>query len=469
MRPRPILTAVLLIILLALPQRSARADIAPPKMPPGTTLLPGEEQTRVRMVAETVTLAISTDPADPKGTIARTDAVFTMRNVGAAEEKMAVRFPLSFFDGSSDGRDAFPEIPSIAASVDGKRVPTRRELQPPFNTQPFGSTRSEIPWSVFNVAFPPSQDVTVQVTYTVKGYGYYPQVIFDYILETGAAWNGTIGSVDIIVSLPYEASESNILLHESDRATISTPGGVVGGNEVRWHYADLQPTATDNFEVILVAPSVWESVLKDANTVMQNPKDGETWGMLAKGYKQAALLPKGWTRDDPAGQTLIEQSANAYQKCLALLPKDPLWHYGYADLLFWHYYFDFYSRRIPDTQGLLPRALTELQSTLALDPHNAQAKDLLLSIQMAVPQSVQENGGQYAFLALTATPAMPTPYPEILTDTPPAAPTANSDCAVADDPAAADDNADTDHGESTVRRRIVLARPAGFRCGLEAR
>jgi hypothetical protein len=423
MRIQGILASISLVLLLALPQQEARADIAPPKMPPGTTLLPGREQTQVRMMAETVTLAVSKDPGNPLETLAKTDAVFTMRNLGTSEEKMSVRFPLTFFDGTSDGRDNYPEIPSIAAKVDGKRVPARREPQPPFSPQTF-NPRPEIPWSVFEVAFPPGQDVTVEVTYTVSAYGYYPQAIFDYVLETGAAWNGPIGSVDIIVRLPYEASESNALIHASDRAGTSAPGGVVSGDEIHWRYADLEPTRADNFKVILVAPSLWESVLKDASAVQQNPKDGETWGMLAKGYKQAALLPKGWTRDDPAGQDLIRLSANAYQECLALLPKDPLWHYGYADLLFWHYYFDFHSALKPDTQGLLPTSLKELQTSLALDPNNSLAKDLLASIESAVPGSVQQKGDQYDFLALTATPMIPTPYPDLLTDTPEAATTA---------------------------------------------
>ncbi len=429
MRARVIFSAILAILLvgaLAAPQQSAQADIAPPKMPPGTTLLPGQEQTQVRMMAETVTLAVSTDPAHPDGSIARTDAVFTMRNLGSIQENLAVRFPLSFFDGSSDGRDAFPEIPAITASVDGKRVPTKRDMQPPFESPQYGNPRPEIPWSVFEVSFPPGEDVTIEVTYTVNGYGYYPQAIFDYILETGAAWNGPIGSADIIVSLPYAVSESNVLLSESNRWSASTPGGVVSGNQVRWHYSDLEPTPADNFEVLLVAPSLWESILKDEQAVKQNPKDGETWGLLAKGYKQAALLPKGWTRDDSGGQQLLNLSQKAYESCLALLPKDPLWHYGYAELLWLHYYYDYYSNRRADTDGLLPRALAELRTTLTLDPGNTQAKDLLLSISGSVPGAVEQAAGSYDFLGLTATPAIPTPYPDIYTATPEAAPTSTA-------------------------------------------
>jgi tetratricopeptide (TPR) repeat protein len=258
----------------------------------------------------------------------------------------------------------------------------------------------------------------VEVTYTARGYGYYPEAIFKYVLETGAGWNDTIGSVDIVVQLPYEASESNLFVHESNVTGQSTPGGVISGNEIRWHYEDLEPTWESNIEVILIAPALWESVLKETETVTGNPKDGEAWGRLAKAYKGAARLPKGWLRDDPAGRDMLELSKDAYEKCLALLPQDPLWHYGYADLLWSEYYWEVRASRKGDTQGLLPRALTELQTTLALDPDNGLAKDLLTEISVAVEGAVELNGGKYVFLALTATPLPPTAYGEDPTETP---------------------------------------------------
>ena len=75
------------------------------------------------MVAETVTLEVSADPQNANRSIARTHAVFTMRNLGHVDETMAARFPLSFPDGSSDGSFEFPEIPSIAVKIDGLSVP----------------------------------------------------------------------------------------------------------------------------------------------------------------------------------------------------------------------------------------------------------------------------------------------------------------------------------------------------------
>src|SRR5574340_829925 len=295
-------TAVFLLVLASalLTPAAAPADMAPPMAPPGSTLLPGDESTAVRMLAETVTLTVEPDPADPQRTTARTDAVFTMRNLGHAEESMSARFPLSFPDGSSDGYFKYPEIPSISVKIDGHNVPTKREMQPPIEGSGYRE-RDEVPWAVFDVTFPMDRDVIVEVSYTADAYGYYPQAILEYVLETGAGWYDTIGSADIIVRLPYEATPANILVEETNSISPSTPDAVLVGNEVRWHFEELEPTSDDNIHAVLVAPGLWQAAMRERDLVSRSARDGEAWGRLAKAYKEAARLPKGWLRYDPAG------------------------------------------------------------------------------------------------------------------------------------------------------------------------
>ncbi|MBK6647627.1 MAG: hypothetical protein IPG44_18115 [Anaerolineales bacterium] len=409
---------LVLSLLLAANVQPARADAAPPEAPPGTTLLPGESVTEVRMVSETVILTISADPADKDGAIAKTDASFTMRNLGAETETMAVRFPLSFFNGNSDGYGGFPEIASINVKVDGKSVSARREVQPFTASEYSYPERDEIPWAVFDVTFLPNQDVTLEVSYTVDGYGYYPYEAFKYILETGAGWNGTIGSAEIIVRLPYEVSEQNLDLTGQSGYGESTSGGVRSGNEIRWTFTDLEPTYQDNIQIAVVVPSLWQAVLQEKENVEKNPNDGEAWGRLAKAYKEAAMMPKGYLRGDPGGQELNALSRDAYERCLALLPDDPLWHYGYADLLWAQYQYEIYFAGRQDTEGILTTLLSELQTTLALDPNNQLAKDLLLEIHYQIPQAVQQNDdGSFTLLGLTATPVPPTPWGGFATET----------------------------------------------------
>lgn len=408
-----LLTVIAVFLVTLFSANSARADVAPPEAPPGTNLVPGSESTQVRMAAETVLLTVAKDPADSEGAIARTEATFTMRNLGSAEEKMQVRFPLTFFNGSSDGFGNFPEIADMAVRVNGKAVSTRRELQPFLATQGRSyQEQAEIPWAVFDVTFPPAQDVTIEVAYTVNGYGYYPYEVFKYILETGAGWNGSIGVADVIVRFPYDVNDKNVWIKEADYAGYGdpTPGGVLSGKEVRWHFEDLEPTWENNIQVLLVAPSLWESVLKETSTVTKNPNDGEAWGRLGKAYKEIVRMSKGYLREDPVGREMFQLSREAYEKCLALLPNDSLWHFGYADLLWSYYYFDIRASSKADTEGILPLILSHLQTALMIDPKNQQARDLLTEISYSVPEAVKLDGDSFIYLGLTATPLPPTPW-----------------------------------------------------------
>jgi hypothetical protein len=414
-----IVSTLVLILVSVFPPKSVHADMAPPLPPSGANIVPGEENTQVRMVAETVTLTVSEDPANDRKAISVTNAVFTMRNLGDTEEKMRARFPLSFFNGASDGYGNFPEIPSIHLKVDGKTVQTKRENQPLYNGDFPYAEREEIPWAVFDVTFPPGQDVTIDVTYSVNGQAMYPYEAFRYILETGAGWNGTISSADVIVRLPYEVNKANVWVEGVSGYSEPTQGGDLIGNEIRWHFDELEPTRENNIEVIVITPSLWKSVFREAATVEKNPSDGEAWGRLAKAYKEVASMPKGYLREDPAGREMFVLSKSAYEKCLALLPKDSLWQYGYADLLWPYYYFDIYLMGQEDTLGILPTILTSLQTALVLDPNNQQAKDLLTEISYAIPDAVslEVDAGIFTLLGLTATPIPPTAY-LIPTETP---------------------------------------------------
>lgn len=219
-------------------------------------------------------------------------------------------------------------------------------------------------------------------------------------------------SAEIIVRLPYEVNEQNLDLTGQSGYGESTPGGVRSGNEIRWTFTDLEPTYSDNIQVAVLDPALWQKVLKEKENVARDPSDGEAWGRLAKAYKEAAKLPKGFLRDDPGGRELFALSREAYEKCLALLPDDSLWHTGYADLLWAKYAYQIYWGGGADTENLLPTLLSELQTALELDPDNERAKELLEEISRAIPEAVAANDdGSFTLLGLTATPVPPTPYP----------------------------------------------------------
>ncbi len=406
---------------------SARADVAPPQQPPGTNIVPGSESTQVRMLAETVTLKVLSTPSPRYPGQAKTEALFIMRNLGSVEESMDVRFPLTFWDNESDGFGRFPEIPDIQIQVDGKTVSTHR-IEADFANPGGGIAHNQAPWAAFSVRFPPGKDVIIAVKYTANGYGLDPYFTLRYILETGAGWNGTIGSADIIVQLPYEASLKNVLLNEPFGLPQANAKAKFDGQEVRWHFEDFEPTSDDNIQVTLVQTATWQNVLDYTEYVRKYPNDGEGWGQLGKAYKQVVLPAgnKGYFRADPidptaspdlAGREMYQLSIQAYDKAVTLLPNDALWHYGFADLFWRHLHWRNFDNP-GDSQGMpeLVRAVDELRKSLALDPKNQDAKDLARWIGSQLPWALSETDKGFDYLILTATPTLApdvsTPLPE---------------------------------------------------------
>jgi hypothetical protein len=163
-------------------------------------------------------------------------------------------------------------------------------------------------------------------------------------------------------------------------------------------------------------------VLTEKSNVEKNPNDGEAWGRLAKAYKEVIMMPKGWLREDPAGGELyrVEQGCIRKMSCspakrsaLALRLRRPA--VGALSI-------QIYFAGKTDTENILEKTLTALQTTLALDPNNQLAKDLLLEISYQIPQAVQADGNNFVLLGLTATPIPPTPWGGFPTETPPPTP-----------------------------------------------
>ncbi len=395
------MTLILLLIALFAFPSAALADVAPPINPPGSNPEPGNEGTRVRMVSENVLISVNADTAPGSLGSARVTASFNMRNLGASEESMAVRFPLS----ANDGRFAYPEIADLSIKVDGKQVSYRRANYPDVRYQ-----NEDVPWAEFDVTFPVNQDVGIDVAYTLSGSGYAPYTAFYYILATGAGWNDTIGSADVTLRLPYPASPQNIILNTQIGWAETTPGGSIQGNEMHWHFENFEPGPYDvveNMEFALVAPSAWQTVLNEQNNVSKSPNDGEAWGRLAKAYKEIFFMSKAY-RTDAGGEELYKLSVDAYEKCLALLPKDAQWHAGFADLLANRAYWDsFMGSPTSDTY----RALNEIQTALELAPNDPIVKEIAQNISYMFPDGMKQNGTGYDFpwLVQTPTPLPPTP------------------------------------------------------------
>jgi len=382
----------------AAPAAGGPADIAPPAPPPGSNIAPGSETTQVRMVAETVVLEVQkTAPEGVQG-LARVTATFTMRNLGDAEERMQVRFPIS----ANDGWFRYPEIRNVVVWVNGVQAGTRRITgpDPVYDNEP-------VPWIGFEVRFPPGGDVEIKVTFTAEAMGEYGLAAFFYVLHTGAGWKDTIGTGDLIVRLPYQATLENVIFGESTGFSSTTPSLDLSGNEARWHFENLEPARENDLEVSLVKPEVWGRVVAERENVRLHPQDGEAWGRLGKAYKESILLRRGMRQDD-MGKVLYRYAKEAYAEAVALKPQDALWHLGYADLLF-NYCFYHGDPGIPGDMADIAAAVLEIKTAYELAPNNERIQELFASLQMKYPWAMTETETGYDYPVLTATPFM-TPW-----------------------------------------------------------
>ena len=405
---RKLLYVIIICALASIPAQPVLADVAPPKAVPGANPSPDGEVTQVRMVDEIVIIEVQEETDFSQMGTARVWAEFQMMNQGDESEVLMVRFPTS----SSDGFSNYPEIQDLLVYVNNQSVRTSRynlEGEPDNWYDP-------VQWAEFEAEFPPGEMVEIEVVYTLLGTGEYPFVSYSYLLETGAGWKGTIGSAQIIVKLPYPATTQTVFVDSSPGWGQTTTEVQLEGNQVSWHYENLEPSSENNISISMVWPSTWHKMELERQIVTVNPQDGEAWGRLAKVYKDLAFLRK-WMREDPGGEELFSLSVEAYENCLELLPEDALWHAGLGDLLFWKYKDNFFNGKEETRDGFV-RALKEIYIAYTLNPDHSFINDYL---KYYFPkEAVEIVGDEVIFHWLTSTPTLSSPIVEFsVTEAPP--------------------------------------------------
>jgi len=361
------------LISLAAP---VRADIAPPEQAPGSNIQP-EGATRVQMVAERVVIEVlRVKGARNTGLpVANVVASFTMHNTGNAAETMTVRFPLSDPSGWGDGFGGHPEIAQVIVTVNGKRTPTRVVTTP----NPRGGSEPPIRWAAFDVTFPPSKDVAIDVQYILQSTGYMPYGRFKYILETGAGWAGPIGLATFILKLPYPANEENVVLGQS------TPGGQFLGDEVRWTFKDIEPTEQDNFYVTVLAPSVWERILEARRRTEAAPKNARAWRELAQAYLSAIFGKYG----PEIGANFVPLIEEAYRRAQENDPTSAQLHAEWAQTLL-----NLYPPIFELDPTIVEKIFASLKAAFERDPSNPLAQKVLSDMRDWLTQRAKSTGAE---------------------------------------------------------------------------
>jgi len=335
------LVLALVITIGLAPRQEAAADIGwPPMYPSGASVgvTPGEEN-MVRMVSEEVNLVVEehegTPPFDYGSAAAAwmqgvVDAEFLMRNLGQDTQTFDVWFPLAA-SVHYEGMLAYqPEntLQGFQVWADGQPVAFDTVKAPDlFNPQ------MESTWARFSLTFPAGKDVVVRVNYAIYPSGRRPFGSFEYILQTGAGWYGTIGQADVKITLPDKITPENVSL--AGRSVEGLPiapqpaGFVIVDNTINWHFTDLEPTAQDNIFVVSWSQSLHD-LLAAREQVAANPTSLDAQLALAQAVEGTVMVVKSLGQHG-GGADLAAQANEAYRKALELDPNRAEIYSGYAE------------------------------------------------------------------------------------------------------------------------------------------
>jgi hypothetical protein len=311
--------------------------------------------------------------------VGHVEATFLMRNQGKAEEAFDVWFPL----GVPDGYSNIVEVEGFQAWVDGAPAPIEIEER-------VGRWESTVPWATWPATFPPGHDVLLRVTYAVRPEGYSPYGTFPYLLETGAGWWGPIGEGTITFRLPYAVNESNVVfppeVYGDEQMLWVAPQPsdfTVSGNDVVWHFTDLEPTAEDNVKLTVLAPSAWEAIVAAREAAAETPDVAEVQWRLARALNGALSFKYGLQRIGNSA-ALAEQTEAAYRRALELAKDTP----SDERIEIYVAYLEWLQRLTPPV-GPFPEPLRPtLVEALALAPHDARLLDIQAWVEGMEPHII---------------------------------------------------------------------------------
>lgn len=305
----------LLLFLIVTPRDDASADVGPPPAQPGSSLSPGEFTTNVQMVSEEVQITIDDDPYQ-----AFVWAAFHMRNRGNEDEAFEVWFPLG--EQLTVGKKlGIVQVSDFRAWVDNVEMEITIE-----NVDEW-----DLVWAHWPVNFPAEVPVPIRVTYTISPETSFEPTWFsrfDYILETGAGWQGVIDKAEITVRTPYLLHELDHLLGIGDTFYALPAGYTKSPLKVSWFFYNFEPTEDDNISFRLLDPSIWQTIRDSYKTSQSSPEDWEAHWNLALGLtkwmmSQESAAYHGLIKSSPNLTSILELVGDSYLKVLELSPPDP--------------------------------------------------------------------------------------------------------------------------------------------------
>ncbi len=191
---------------------------------------------------------------------AKIQAKFIFKNTGdETDQKIGFPFDIPRIEGEF-------RIIEPTVKVNGKTV--KAELVNPENNSR---------WLIFTVHFAKNEKKLVEVDYTVLPEPGY----FLYVLKTGALWKGTIGELNIDISMQGRATYPYII-------SISPEGYKVQGNHIVYHLKNYEPE--NNIEIEFLPYNFYKEIEPLRKKAMETNSEDDYYAYAR------VLLP-----DDPLG------------------------------------------------------------------------------------------------------------------------------------------------------------------------
>jgi len=304
----------ILLLLSVIPKSTVKADVGVPPAHPGYSLSPGDYETNVQMVSEEVRIVINEDPFK-----ALVTASFQMQNNGAEDEEIEVWFPLG-------ERKYYAKKDRVVQVADFQAWVSEEEMDITIET----SDEWNLVWAHWTVTFPPKIPIEIRVSYLQSpSWDNSPPWFgrFDYILETGAGWQGVIESAEIIIQTPYPPGELDVLLGFGDPFYAKPNGYSINHSEIRWTFYNLEPTEEDNINFSLLEPETWHSIYNSYKTLETTPDDWEAHESLARALSiwkgsLASAEFNGFTEASIEPVSIAGLAGDSWIKVLELSPPD---------------------------------------------------------------------------------------------------------------------------------------------------
>lgn len=215
------------------------------------------DDNQVQMVRETINIDVRGDDKTAEGYgnahmgYVEVDVVYTFKNKTDEDITVKMGFPekceFDCFIDDPDGGSSYDgeerELVDFYKLIDFKAFEGAEELDVTFKNDEDAKTEG-VNWYIYDVEFGANEEKEIRNTYWIVPFRYKNGDWFNYVLVTGASWEGVIEEVDIVVNL-----HDRFALHGVSEVAPSGFQFDFYNNKIKWHMEDIEPTEDDDLYI----------------------------------------------------------------------------------------------------------------------------------------------------------------------------------------------------------------------------